>query len=112
MGVGVAELVRQFFPAVHAFKYSPEVKAQLVYKTLDVIRNGRLEYDAGDKDLTQSLMSIKKTMTASQTQITFTAGRSEEIGHADLAWSLMHAIYNEPLAGITETNTSVLEIYS
>ena len=112
MGVGVAELVRQFFPAVHAFKYSPEVKAQLVYKTLDVIRNGRLEYDAGDKDLTQSLMSIKKTLTSSQKQITFTAGRSEEIGHADLAWALMHAIYNEPLAGITETNTSVLEIYS
>jgi len=112
MGIGVAELVKQFFPAVHAFKYSPEVKAQLVYKTLDVIRNGRLEYDAGDKDMTQSLMSIKKTMTSSQKQITFTAGRSEEIGHADLAWALMHAIYNEPLAGITETNTSVLEIYS
>ncbi|PWB14244.1 terminase [Acinetobacter sp. AM] len=112
MGVGVAELVRQFFPGVHAFKYSPEVKTQLVYKTLDVIRNGRLEYDAGDKDLTQSLMSIKKTMTASQKQITFTAGRSEETGHADLAWALMHAIYNEPLAGITETNTSMVEIYS
>lgn len=112
MGIGVAELVKQFFPAVHAFKYSPEVKAQLVYKTLDVIRNGRLEYDAGDKNMTQSLMSIKKTMTSSQKQITFTAGRSEEIGHADLAWALMHAIYNEPLAGITETNTSVLEIYS
>ncbi|PJI33133.1 terminase large subunit domain-containing protein [Acinetobacter pseudolwoffii] len=112
MGIGVAELVKQFFPAVHAFKYSPEVKAQLVYKTLDVIRNGRLEYDAGDKDMTQSLMSIKKTMTSSQKQITFTAGRSEEIGHADLAWAFMHAIYNEPLAGITETNTSVLEIYS
>ena len=112
MGIGVAELVKQFFPAVHAFKYSPEVKAQLVYKTLDVIRNGRLEYDAGDKDMTQSLMSIKKTMTSSQKQITFTAGRSEEIGHADLAWALMHAIYNEPLACITETNTSVLDIYS
>ena len=57
-------------------------------------------------------MSIKKKITASQKQITFTAGRSEDIGHADLAWALMHAIYNEPLAGITETNTSVLEIYS
>lgn len=51
-------------------------------------------------------------MTASQKQITFTAGRSEETGHADLAWALMHAIYNEPLAGITETNTSMVEIYS
>lgn len=112
MGYGVAELVRAFFPALTTFNYSPEVKSQLVYKTLDVIRNGRLEFDAGDKDLAQSLMSIKKTLTSSQKQITFSAGRSEEIGHADLAWALMHAIYNEPLAGITETNTSMLEIYS
>lgn len=112
MGYGVAELVAEFFPALTTFNYSPEVKTQLVYKTLDVIRNGRLEFDAGDKDLAQSLMSIKKTLTASQKQITFTSGRSEEIGHADLAWALMHAIYNEPLAGITERNSSMLEIYS
>lgn len=112
MGYGVAELVSQFFPAVNTFNYSPEVKSNLVYKTLDVIRNGRLEFDAGNTDIAQSLMSIKKTLTASQKQITFTAGRSVEIGHADLAWALMHAIYNEPLAGQTETNTSMLEIYS
>ncbi len=43
------------------------------------------------KILLNHLMSIKKTMTASQTQIMFTAGRSEDIGHADLAWALMHA---------------------
>ena len=112
MGYGVAELVAQFFPAVNTFNYSPEVKSNLVYKTLDVVRNGRLEFDAGNKDLAQSLMSIKKTLTASQKQITFTAGRSDEVGHADLAWALMHAIYNEPLAGITETNSSMIEIYS
>ena len=112
MGYGVAELVRQFFPALTTFTYSPEVKSNLVYKTLDVTRNGRLEFDAGNKDLAQSLMSIKKTLTASQKQITFTAGRSDEVGHADLAWALMHAIYNEPLAGITESNTSMIEIYS
>ncbi len=35
-----------------------------------------LEYDAGWTDLSQSLMSIKKTLTASQRQMTFTAGRS------------------------------------
>lgn len=112
MGYGVAELVRQFFPALTTFTYSPEVKSNLVYKTLDVTRNGRLEFDASNKDLAQSLMSIKKTLTASQKQITFTAGRSDEVGHADLAWALMHAIYNEPLAGITESNTSMIEIYS
>ncbi|HHG5270709.1 TPA: terminase family protein [Acinetobacter baumannii] len=111
MGTGVAQLVRQFFPSLTTFSYSPEVKTQLVLKTLDVIRNGRLEFDAGHTDIAQSLMSIKKTLTASQRQMTFTAGRSEEIGHADLAWALMHAIYNEPLEGATVSNTSILEIY-
>lgn len=112
MGTGVAQLVRQFFPALTTFSYSPEVKTQLVLKTLDVIRNGRLEFDAGHTDIAQSLMSIKKTLTASQRQMTFTAGRSEEIGHADLAWALMHAVYNEPLEGTTISNSSILEIYS
>lgn len=112
MGTGVAQLVRQFFPAVTTFKYSPEVKTQLVLKTLDVVRNGRLEFDAGHTDIASSLMSIKKTMTPGQRQMTFVAGRSEETGHADLAWALMHAIYNEPLEGLTQTNSTILEIYS
>jgi hypothetical protein len=43
--------------------------------------------------------------------MTFTAGRSEETGHADLAWALMHAIHNEPLEGQTQMNQSFLEIY-
>lgn len=111
MGTGVVQLVRDFFPQVTTFQYSPEVKTQLVLKTLDVVRNTRLEYDAGWLDVTQSLMSIKKTLTASQRHFTFTAGRSDDIGHADLAWALMHALYNEPLAGKTQHNTSVLEIY-
>lgn len=32
MGTGVAQLVRQFFPALTTFSYSPEVKTQLVLK--------------------------------------------------------------------------------
>ncbi|MBO3671340.1 MULTISPECIES: terminase large subunit domain-containing protein [Acinetobacter] len=111
MGTGVSQLVKQFFPNVTEFSYSPEVKTRLVLKTMDVIRHGRLEYDAGWTDLSQSLMSIKKTLTASQRQMTFTAGRSEETGHADLAWALMHAIHNEPLEGQTQMNQSFLEIY-
>lgn len=112
MGTGVAQLVRQFFPQLTTFSYSPEVKTQLVLKAMDVVRSGRLEYDAGWLDLTQSLMSIKKTLTISQRQMTFTASRSEEIGHADLAWALMHALHNEPLEGQTIKNNSILEIYT
>ncbi|WP_204243583.1 terminase ATPase subunit family protein [Xanthomonas cannabis] len=110
MGSGVAQLVKQFFPNLVTFSYSPEVKTRLVLKAFDVIHNGRLEFDAGWIDMAHSLMAIRKTMTASGRQATFTAGRSEETGHADLAWALFHALQNEPLEGRTARNTGFMEI--
>ncbi|WP_269915402.1 terminase large subunit domain-containing protein [Acinetobacter sp. HY1485] len=112
MGAGVAELVRQFFPTLTEYSYSPEVKAYLVMKASDVIRKDRLEFDAGATDLAHSLMSIKKTLTASQKKVTYVATRSEETGHADLAWALMHALANEPLHGQDINKKSTLEIYA
>uniref|UniRef100_UPI001CDB3D35 terminase ATPase subunit family protein n=1 Tax=Escherichia coli TaxID=562 RepID=UPI001CDB3D35 len=97
IGHGVHQLVKQFFPAVQAFSYSPEVKQRLVLKTLDVVRKRRLEFDAGWTDLAQAFMAIRKTLTPSGRQVTFEASRSEEVSHADLAWACMHAIINEPL---------------
>jgi len=110
MGSGVAQLVKQFFPMLTTFSYSPEVKTRLVLKAYDVIHNGRLEFDAGWTDVAQSLMAIRKTMTASGRQMTYTAGRTDETGHADLAWALFHALQNEPLEGQTGRNTGILEI--
>lgn len=112
MGTGVAQLVRQFFPNLTEFSYSPEIKTRLVLKTMDIIKSGRLQYDTGWIDLTQSLMSIKKTLTPSQKQMTFIAARSEQTGHADLAWALMHALYNEPLEGQSKHNKNIVEIYT
>ena len=111
MGSGVAQLVKQFFPNLTTFSYSPEVKTRLVLKAYDVIHKGRLEFDAGWTDLASSLMAIRKTTTASGRQMTYTAGRNEETGHADLAWALFHALHNEPLEGMTAQNTSFMEIY-
>ena len=111
LGSGVAQLVRQFFPAVTTFSYSPEVKTRLVMKAYDVIKNGRLEFDAGWTDVASSLMAIRKTITASGRQFTYTAGRNDETGHADLAWALFHALHNEPLEGQTAANTGIMEIY-
>lgn len=110
MGTGVAQLVRQFFPNVRTFSYSPEVKTQLVMKAWDVVRKGRLEFDAGATDIAQALMAIRKTMTPSGKSFTYTAGRSEATGHADLAWALFHALFNEPLEGRTSSNTAIMEI--
>ena len=111
MGLGVYEVVRQFYPAVTKILYNPESKSRMVLKAQDVIRNGRLEFDAGSVDIAQSFMSIRKTMTASGQHVTYDAGRSESTGHADLAWAIMHALDHEPLAGNTENRQSFMEAF-
>lgn len=110
LGQAVYQLVKGFYPAVVGFNYSVDVKARLVYKAYDVISKGRLEFDASHTDLAQSFMAIKKTITESGKYITFKAGRSEEISHADLAWATMHALSKEPLEGTTATNQGFMEI--
>lgn len=111
IGSAVAQLVRQFFPGLTTFSYSPEVKTRLVMKAWDVISKGRLEFDAGWTDMAQSLMAIRKTVTPGGRQFTYTAGRNDNTGHADLAWALFHALHNEPLEGQTAANTGVMEFY-
>lgn len=112
IGDAVYRLVRQFFPAVHAFQYSPALKVRFVLKAHDVMSKGRFEFDAGWTDVAQSFMSIRKTLTTGGGQVTYKAGRSEETSHADLAWACMHALSNEPLEGVTATNRGFMEMYS
>lgn len=112
IGHGVHQLVKQFYPSVVPLHYSPEVKGRLVLKGLSVVRNARLQFDAGWTDLAQAFMSIRKTLTASGRQVTFVAGYSTLTGHADLAWACLHALGNEPLEGGNSNNTSFMEIYS
>ncbi|HHX6290658.1 terminase [Pseudomonas aeruginosa] len=112
LGSAVAQLVKQFFPSLRTFSYSPEVKTRLVMKAWDVVSKGRLEFDAGWTDVAQSLMAIRKTVTPGGRQFTYTAGRNDNTGHADLAWALFHALHNEPLEGQTTANTGIMEIYS
>ena len=109
MGIGVFPLVKQFFPAVTAISYSSEVKTRMVLKAQNIINKGRLQFDAGWIDIAQSFMAIRKILTPSGRAITYDAGRSEETGHADLAWAVMHAIDHEPFEGAA-ANQSWLEI--
>lgn len=111
MGAGVYQLVSKFFPAARKISYSVEVKTALVLKAQSVISKGRLQFDAGWNDVARAFISIRKTMTASGRQSTFEASRSEEVGHADLAWATMHALANEPLEGATGGNTGFVELY-
>jgi hypothetical protein len=112
IGQGVYQLVRQFYPRVVAFNYSPEVKGRLVLKGLSVVGHARLQFDAGWTDMAQSFMAIRKTLTASGRQVTYEASRSEQTGHADLAWAVLHAISNEPLEGMAARHAGFMEICS
>lgn len=109
IGDAVYKLATKVRPDARGYTYSVDVKTALVLKAYDVISKGRLEFDAGWTDLAASFMAIKKTVTASGGRVTYQAGRSEDISHADLAWATMHALSHEPIEGATSTNTSFLE---
>ncbi|HEM8843760.1 TPA: terminase ATPase subunit family protein [Proteus mirabilis] len=111
LGHGVYQNVIQFFPTAREFIYNPNVKNALVIKAYDVISHGRLEFDAQCVDIIQSFTSIRRTTTGSGNRPTYEASRSEESGHADLAWATMHALFNEPLTGTTENSNNIVEIY-
>lgn len=113
LGVSTAKVIATFFPAVRVHNFTVESKAMLIYKTQSVIKNGRLQFDAGDIDLAQSFMSIRRQLTKSTQQLTYTAGRREGTGHADLAWALMMSISNEPMEASARGNTGngITEIY-
>ncbi|WP_333498617.1 terminase ATPase subunit family protein [Kluyvera sp. CHPC 1.2972] len=110
LGQGVFQLVRSFYPAAREIRYTPEMKTAMVLKAKDTIRRGCLEYDVSATDLTQSFMSIRKTMTSSGRSSTYEASRTEEASHADLAWATMHVLINEPLTAATgEQSSSIME---
>ncbi|WP_199100661.1 terminase family protein [Dyella sp. ASV21] len=111
MGTGVYQLVKQFFPQARAIQYSPESKAMMVMKTQDVMGKGRLEWDAGWTDLAAAFMAIRKTMTPSGRHVTYDASRSADVGHADLAWSVMHSLIYEPLEGGGAHSQACMEIF-
>lgn len=80
-------------------------------KAKQVISKGRLEMDADCTDVAAAFMAIKKVLTPSQRHVTYQSGRSDDIGHADLAWAVMHALDNESLAGDVHGGSSSVEVY-
>lgn len=102
MGIGVYELVKKFYPRTVKLTYSVEVKNRLVAKAKQIIEHRRFEYDASWTDLAHALMSIHRTATPSGKQITYQASRTEESGHADLAWALMHALDKEAIVPLEQ----------
>jgi uncharacterized protein YjcR len=92
----------------YPISYTLGVKADLVVKALDVIQPpARLEFDATDTGIVQAFLQIRKTITDSTSQVTYTAARSNATGHADVAWAIMHALIYEPIAGESRKATVV-----
>ena len=114
IGDAVFQLVQTFFASVVGHQYDAFLKTQMVYKALDVISKGRLEFDQEFRDLANALMSIRRTTTASGRKVTYEAGRTREAGHADLAWALLQSLINESIAaaiGAEGGQTSTVEIF-
>ena len=114
MGVGVFELVKKFYPGATPITYSVEVKNRMVLKTKQLISRRQIEFDAGWTDLALAFLTIHKAGTPSGRQISYQSSRTATTGHADLAWSLMHAIDKLPLQmsdDIGRQNQSFMEIY-
>jgi len=105
-GIGVFESVQSFFPTAMPIHYSVQSKAQLVLKAKDVIESGRLKWDASETDIAHAFLTIRQGTTSNGT-ITYSAGRTEATGHADVAWAIMHALMNEPLNAANKSKATV-----
>nr|WP_314469929.1 terminase family protein [uncultured Sphingomonas sp.] len=99
VGAAVYQLLRDKIRGVVPIEYSLETKSAMVMKAQHSFARGRIEFDGGWIDLQSAFLSIKKALTGSGRAITFKASRTEEVGHADLAWAAMHIMINEPLDG-------------
>ena len=98
LGSGVFEDVQHFaMRQAVAIRYGVETKNRLVMKMIDVIEDGRVEWDKEKTEIAASFMTIRRTSTASGNAMTFVADRTAETGHADSFWAIAHAIDNEPL---------------
>jgi uncharacterized protein YjcR len=92
VGDGVYQMVRNVFPLAEAIRYSPESKAAMIAKALTLLKRGLLEIDnVYLDDVLPAMLSLQRSSTSAGTP-TYTARRSDETGHADVAWALLHAI--------------------
>lgn len=106
MGLGVYELVKKFFPRTKKIIYSVESKTRLVIKAQHLIQNRRIKWDAGWSDMVASLLAIHRSQTANSRHITYSAGRSGDTGHADIAWALFNALDELTLESVDDLGGS------
>ncbi len=93
VGDGVYKQVCKLFPTATAIRYNPETKASMVVKAQSLLKRKLLEIDNVYLDeVLPAMLAIQRNSTRGGSEMTYTARRSEETGHADVAWALLHAI--------------------
>ena len=97
-GHAVYEAVQDFYPGVTPIYYSQETKTRLVLKAQDIITTGRIVWDEENTDIPAAFLAIARKNTGSS--ITYVAVRDKNVGHADVAWAIMHALINEGLTSL------------
>lgn len=94
-GDGVFEMVSNFFPKALPIFYSPQAKTRLVLKMQQIFGDKRIQWPIEFSDIPAGFMQIKRSVTEGTSQITYTASRSKDTGHADSAFAVMHALTQE-----------------
>jgi uncharacterized protein YjcR len=93
-GAGVYQQVLKVFPTAEALRYSPESKGAMVIKLQTLLKRKHIEIDNVYLDeVLPALLAIQRSSTKEGTP-TYTAQRNNDVGHADVAWALLHAVHH------------------
>jgi phage FluMu gp28-like protein len=90
--------VREHGPKVEPVLFGSAQKEAMAGRLYQSLADGVLWLPKSDKDLTDDIMSIRRTVTEHGT-VRFDAPRTAK-GHADRAWALMLAVQASSLAGM------------
>lgn len=104
-GHGVFERVQEFYPNAQPIYYSQEQKTKLVLKAQEIINAKRIEWCESHTDIAQAFLAIRKVSNGNS--ITYVAARDMKKGHADVAWSIMHALIKEGLKSTSAKRATV-----
>ncbi len=97
-GLDMERYAESEFPNCVPVRYNPAYKTRMINKAASVFSSGRFKYDlVRDKEVPLSFMTIYETTTPSTGQITYASRETDEAGHGDLAWAIMHAMMVEEL---------------
>jgi uncharacterized protein YjcR len=96
-GKAILELISKWFPTVRGVVYSVVSKGLMVQKAQNVMRNRRFEFDSGASDVVSAFMAVHPALTKMGGSVTYVTSRTSGVGHGDIAWAIMMALFIEPL---------------